>query len=79
MYKIIIVLCFVTILNFAQKGQEKIQLQTDVHQLLTRDAFELLIMQYPEIECSEMNNHLGYYFSHQGPWTEGTIDLPPKK
>ncbi|MCB0746858.1 MAG: T9SS type A sorting domain-containing protein [Ignavibacteriae bacterium] len=73
MYKIIIVLCFVTILNFAQKGQEKIQLQTDVHQLLTRDAFELLIMQYPEIECSEMNNHLGYYFSHQGPWTEGTI------
>ncbi|MCP5063961.1 MAG: T9SS type A sorting domain-containing protein [Ignavibacteriae bacterium] len=54
------------------KGTDGIQLQTNVHQPLTKDAYDLLRIQYPTISSSAMNNHVGISET-SGPWTSEKI------
>lgn len=69
-----LVLVFLTsFIILGQKKVDNIQLQTNVHPILATSAFDLLLMQYPELGCTEMYEHLGSIYDTGGPWSREKI------
>jgi len=56
---------------FSSDGSKgKIQYQGETHQYLVQQAWQLFKTQFPTIQHTEMNDHIGTW-ENSGPWTTG--------
>jgi hypothetical protein len=72
----LVVLCsgmsFSMIAASSDRGQPKLQYAENVHQYLVQQAYQLLMMQRPDVQNTQMSSHIGTS-EHAGPWTTGLV------